>query len=95
MVHTKTITRSDGTKYQICVSLYIDSRDITCRIEVWKCLKGKRKFVNVFSGDDYTYRKLDYKDRLEFIKNKHLEYVTEQEIYAAKLELLDKIKISI
>lgn len=94
MKHEKIIKRPDGTRVKIDVSLYLDiyRNNAQYDVDVTICAPGKRTFREVYSGDDYLFRKLSMQDRAAFILESQLKVVTAEEIYAAKLEAWELLK---
>lgn len=97
MKHQKTIRREDGSQVRIEIGLRFDfgSSLPIWEVEVNQRAKGKRNWLGTHSTDDYTWRRLDQRDREIYRHNVHLKHVTEAELKEAKLELIDKIKLSI
>lgn len=89
----KIIKRQDGSRIQMYVSLDTGSFNDTAswQVNVYECPKGQRRFLSVYSGDDYNYRKLSLTERANFILEAQLKWVTLDEIKAAKMELINKI----
>jgi hypothetical protein len=88
------LKRSDGKRVRIEINLYSDRYrgEMEYTTLVTYCLPRKRIWQDVYSTDDYLYRRLDSKGRIEFIKQAQLEHVTKEEIYAAKVEYWNSIK---
>lgn len=87
----KLFKREDGSKTRLIVRIGIDFWDVYRQIDVMHCPAGKRIFSNVHNTDNYSWRKLNAEDRKKAILDLQLEYVTEQEINEACLELSNKI----
>ena len=97
MKHSKIFTRPDGSKVEIEVTLsasWTDS-DVRWSVTVYTCAPKKRTWLNVYSGDDYYYRKLDQQGRADFILEKQMQHCTALEVLGVKLELWNKIKPTI
>ena len=94
MQHEKIFKRADGSKVTINVSATLDyhAKGINYMVSVYVCQPKKRIFKNVFSGDDFSYRRLNNADRAAFILAKQLEVVTEAEILEVKTELWQLLK---
>ncbi len=97
MEHTKIIERSDKSKVKIRVQFktsYSSVSSCSYDFDVYILPPRKRIWINVSYEltQSYLYRKLGNVERREAILNKQLEYVTKEEIYAAKLELWQKLK---
>ena len=54
--------------------------------------KRKRKWQNVSKSwsDCYQYRKLNFDEKREYLKNKYLEYLTPEDILYVKKQLLQE-----
>lgn len=93
MRHEKIISRLDGSKVSIEVSVRIDfTKGASYNISVFTCAVGKRKYHRLCQDDDHSWRALSMEDR---DKSDHLfilKHVTEDELYAAKVELWAKLK---
>jgi hypothetical protein len=96
MEHEKIITREDGSKVKIGVSLFLPStREHEYRVNIALCGKGKRTWVYKDCTDDYDYRyklKFASPERIDYEHKFHLQFATEDEIHQAKLELWEKMK---
>jgi len=96
MKHEKIVKREDGTQYQICIDIYLDSyrtESMQYRVDVYCRQKGKRKWSNVDREIyDHEYRRLSMDERREYDNKNNLRFVTEQEIYDAKIELWNLLK---
>lgn len=96
MEHHKVITREDGTKYQINVTILTDSlynETVSWRVNVVYKEKNKRKWKPLPTDlYDYQIRELNFKDKRKYYESNFLNYVTKDEILEAKLELWNKIK---
>lgn len=96
MKYEKIIKRASGDKIKILVSFFIANSLIdatpTYNASVFICPRGKRKWAGIFSNDDIYYRRLSMEDRRKYIEQKSLEYITPEEMQAAKLELWEKLK---
>lgn len=89
----KIIKREDGSRVRIITSL----RDSYSNQPIYEsivhvCGKGKRTWNGTYSDGDFSFRRLSMDERKVFINEKNLEYVTEQELHDAKLELWESIK---
>lgn len=96
MRHEKIVKREDGTQYQICVTAYLDSyrtEAMQYNVFVFYRQKGKRKWMDIDKGIyDHVYRRLNIDERREYDNKNNLRFVTEQEIYDAKIELWNLLK---
>jgi hypothetical protein len=85
----KILKRDNGDRVKITISmsLYLraDGFEYDHRIQV--CAKRKRIWKPVYDGNDYVFRGMRQIAKAEHIKQRELEHVTAEEIYAAKLEL--------
>ena len=97
MKHSKIFTRPDGSKVEIEVTLtasWTDS-DVRWSVSVHACAPKKRTWLNVYSGDDYDYRRLNQQEREDYILEKQMQHCTALEVLEVKLELWNKIKPTI
>lgn len=95
MVHENIIKRSDGSRINIRIDLYVSwgyQQEVRWDLTIQYCSPRKRKFKTVDVSNDYQYRRLNIEDRKAFEFAKYLEYVTAEEILEAKLELWNKLK---
>lgn len=94
MKHEKLIKREDGSRVKIDVEFYANSimGEHRYLYRVLICGKGKKKFTNPANTDSYEYRSLSMPDRRKYEERQYLEYVTNEEILATKLELWNKLK---
>jgi hypothetical protein len=90
MTREKILIRDDH-KIKITVSLRIDHRDTTWIVDVEKCEKGKRTWVNVIDYDSYEYRRKSMPEREKYEEAIQLLHVTTQEISDTKEELINRI----
>ena len=90
----KIITREDGTKVNISVSLSMNHWENipTWSTRVTYCPKGKRTWNDTVNTDDYSFRVLDGEGRKKYIAEKQAQYVTESEILEVKTALWESIK---
>jgi hypothetical protein len=90
MRHETIFKRDNGDCVKINTSVYLDnyrSMNAVYRISVDVKPKGKKKWVNVHSSDDYEWRRLSTEKRYEYEMNIYLQHVSQDEIMEAKLEL--------
>jgi hypothetical protein len=93
MTHEKTIKRDDGSSVQIVVTFFEDFGRVTYRVDnVYTKEKGKRTWNNAHSTDDFSWRRLNAKEREEYKSDVFKKYVTDEEIQQAKNELWEKLK---
>jgi hypothetical protein len=93
MRHEKIVKREDGVELKITASLFVDFSGIKYCIEnVTIRHKGKRKWDNAISKDDYSYRRIPFAERPDYELNQYLKFVTMQELNDAKNELWQLIK---
>jgi hypothetical protein len=92
MIHEKIFVRESGAKVKITVWLTVDYRDTTWRVDVETCQPKKRTWVNVYSTDDYSFRKLSPEDRRKFIEEKQMAVITTEELQEVKTELWMNLK---
>jgi len=92
MNHEKLLKRSDGSKIKIRVRFWIRTIYPMYDVEVLICEPRKRTFYNVYSSDDWSYRKLSMEEREKYVYEKQLEHVTEDEIMEAKMEMWNILK---
>jgi len=90
----KIITRKDGTKVNIRVSLSIGYGHLSAQWEVYVryCLPKKRTWIRVVNTDDWSYRLTTGAARAEYIKAKNLEHCSDAEILEVKTSLWESIK---
>lgn len=81
------LKRENGDTFKISVSLWVDSNSFSYTISVHKRGKGKKKWLDVHDSNDYRWRALNQYDRKTAVLNKYLEFVTADEILAAKKQL--------
>jgi hypothetical protein len=96
MTHEKIIKRNSGTQYKIVVAFHVSSygkEPAKYRVDAWTKEKGKRKWQDLDDTlSDWEFRKLDLIARDEHKCKNMLRFVSEEEIYSAKLELWEKLK---
>lgn len=88
------IKRENGDQYRIEVRFWkeILSQRASYDVTVLLRAKGKRKWENVHSTDDYAWRRLNNAGRAAYELAKQLEHVTAEEIDAAKLACWEALK---
>lgn len=92
MNHEKIIVKENGDKVKLRIDFFILSLSKpSYKITMYLCEKGKRKY-NEVKFDSYEYRKLTMEERSGFEYQKFLEYLSEEEIHQAKLEVWEKLK---
>lgn len=91
----KTLKREDGKRIRIIVEFFSDYRSSKYRVNVLHCDKGKRTWMGCCNMDSGTYRKLSMEERRKAVEMAQFDYVTEQEILDAKLELWHLMKPAI
>ena len=91
MNHEKIITKENGDKVKINVSVYLNYNTAVYKLSLSLLPKGKRKFVQI-SFDGYEYRQLNMEQRREYELKEYLKEVSENDIYQAKIELWEKLK---
>lgn len=62
------------------------------RTEVFICEKGKRTWKTPFDCTSYKYRELSMDEREDFEYQSQFDYVTEEELLAAKMSLWEAVK---
>jgi len=87
----KTLIRPDGSKIKISVSISIDSFNSYTNIFIYKCEKGKRKFISVCDSDSYSYRALSIDERRKNLLDQQLKIVNSEEINSVYRECLESI----
>ena len=93
----EVIIEKENCKYKVAVRLYgadYYSNKICYRFEYLMVLpKGKRKWRELSRrwSDSYEYRRTPYEERSEYIKNKYLEYLTQDDIRHIKQMLFADI----
>lgn len=95
MEYEKILKREDGSRVKIEVSFFFLSSygdNFRYGIDVYRCEKGKRTWINCCDKDSYTYRSLKMSERKEHEEQANLIHVTQWEIYQAKIELWKKFK---
>ena len=92
MIHSKKIVRDDGTRIAIEVELFEARGSMNWRVRVYLLedhgSHGYWRNVHSFS----EALRLQKSDRPKFLRDCILKVVTIEEIYDAKIELLDMIK---
>ena len=88
----KTLKREDGKRIRIIVEFFSAHRSYEYRVNVLHCDKGKRTWRACCRMDSWTYRKMSMEERRKAVEMAQLDYVTEQEISAAKLELWESMR---
>ena len=83
----KTVKRGDGTRVRIKVAFISDFSYSGYSVYVTHCNKGKRTWKSCCNVNSHTYSILSMEERRAAIEKAQLDYVTEQEIYDAKIEL--------
>lgn len=92
MRYEKKLVRDDKSKVKICVSVYLPAfKDPEYKVQLYLCAPNKRKW-RLLSQDDYTWRGLSLEDREKSDYALMLTHVTEDEIWAAKIALWEKLK---
>jgi hypothetical protein len=89
----KMIKREDGSRIKIIVEIFnVNYGSLQYKSSVLHCDKGKRTWRGTFNSDDYEYRGLSMDDRRKFEYESQLEFVSDQEILQAKIELWESLK---
>lgn len=95
MRYEKIINREDKSKILITVVPYFGSyndNEMIYKIQVGKKEYRKRNWDFVGCENDWEYRSLSMKDREDYFLKKQLQFVSEDEIYQAKIECWEKLK---
>jgi hypothetical protein len=95
MKHEKLITRDDGKKIKLIVTLQTDFYKTTAdyAVDVRYCPPRKRKWKSAHSTDDYEWRRLKTaQEKNAYEENKALEHVSPAEILEAKIELWEMLR---
>ncbi len=91
MQHEKIIKRENGDSVKIDVSISISfyHKDLQNLYSVGVAIKPKNKRIWVYiqNQDDYSWRKLNSKERQEYDMKNYLLHVTAEEILEVKREL--------
>lgn len=85
----------DKSEITILVGAYDSYDNIIIRIEdiyIREYRKQKRISIRSKYSDDYKYRNLDSKGRDEYLKQKYLTYVSEEQLKQAVLNAWEMIK---
>ncbi len=92
MTYEKIIVKENGDKVKIRIYFYIKSLSTpTYQIQsVSLCPKGKRTFKTI-EFDSYNYRLLSNEERIVYELNIYLQYISQDDINSAKLELWQKL----
>lgn len=87
------LKREDGKQVRIVVSL--NTHGTGWYADIFHRDKGKKKWLNAFNRDNWDYRKLVSfsKEREDYIRSKHLEHCTVEEIESVMRELVSEIPI--
>lgn len=88
----KTLKREDGKRVRIRVRFISDHRRSRYEVNVLRCDKGKRTWWGCCDIDSYTHRRLSMEERRQAAEKSYLNYVTEQEMLTAKLELWELMR---
>lgn len=93
MTHEKILTRDDGTRVRISVTMsvrvYVSGYEFFWSVICHKCQKGKRKFIGLMK-ESQDYR-LNRQEREREYRRRVLEVVTKDEIEQVMRELVEKI----
>lgn len=97
MRHEKIFKRADGTQFLLSVDFFIseysENYGANYKINLSFKDKGKRKWNEVpMNMNEWKFRELSMDKRREYLERNILNYLTEDEIIEAKLELWDKLK---
>jgi len=92
MTHEKIVVKENGDKVKLRVNFWENYGQAKYEVSASLCVKGKRLFKPVYDTDDYRYRRLEKKERDEWIENKILEHATAAEIMQAKIECWQLLK---
>jgi hypothetical protein len=80
------LKRDGGVRIKIIVTLSY-YRGPEYNWEVFICLQNKRTFKPAVDTDNHIYRVLGMEERVNYIKNESLKFVTEDELLEAKKNL--------
>lgn len=78
--------KKEDCKLQICVTVFCHCETIHYTIsDILVIQKGKRKPVSICAQvrDSWEYRRREYSERTEYVKEQYLKYCTEDDIKAA------------
>ena len=94
MTAEKIYVRPDGTRVKIQAAFSTGSiaRGSVWSIWVQTLQPRKKKWLDVFSTDDYHYRKLDFAAREAFILERQLAVCTRAEMLEVKLQIWESLK---
>lgn len=96
MTYEKILKREDGTQYKISITPRIDyyqRESIEYNYTIWYREKGKKTWLNIPDTlYDFQYRKLSMEEKEIHRKQNIYRFVTEAELYNAKIECWEKLK---
>ena len=93
MQYETIIKRPNGKRVKITSHFYYDRvRGPQYTFTVEWCDKGKRKWEPSFDSNEFSYRRLNIKERLKYHLQKHYEHVTIEEVEANHLALWQSMK---
>jgi hypothetical protein len=91
--YEKILKRDDKSRIKIEINFfYLASYDFRYEVAVYRCEKGKRKWINCCNTDSYIYLRLNMSERKEHEEQANLMHVTKKEIYQAKIQAWERIK---
>lgn len=88
----KTLKRENGERIKIICNFRGDYRRSRYEVQVLHCDKGKRTWKGCCDTEHHMFRRLSIEERSQAVEKSYLNYVTEQEILDAKLELWELMK---
>lgn len=83
--------REDGSRVKCSVNLvYVDGK-YKVKVYVSVCPPNKRKFVGIINRGTWEYRQKSFEDRIVYVKDKTLEYISLEEIDDVKRKLIAEL----
>jgi hypothetical protein len=96
MSHEEILTRADGSKVKIRISLGMERHrdNAEWNVSVSICPPRKRTWVEAVNTDSNAYRSIPFasKERDDYRMGIYLQHCTKEEIHNAKMNLWNKIK---
>lgn len=97
MQHEKVFKREDGSQVKVTVMFGNNGALYGVIIPYYKFdlevkCKGKRLWKRPYSIDDYDYRRLSHSERLQWLINEKMKYVSKEELHGMYVELWNMLK---
>lgn len=88
----KIIKLEDGSKLKVLASVQLRYDKITYRLDVYRCLPGKRSYSYIIDRESFSYRGLSMEQREGFRLKSCIEAIGEAQVQAIFDELWQSIK---